>query len=205
MSSEGLCLQKAGSPSEPSSTDSELYKQRHKAGDGEVPLWSHVGVDGVQRRQRVEPHHRLCGHILQKGKQNRREPWPSPSRLSGDSSLDWLFCEESRQSDRSGPWLRGCVYCTEKLGEGVGDSLSSTRTLTLPHSDGPCTVGKEENFVISCASISHVSALGCWLQGPHSGWASQEHNPTSQNPRCEGRGPKCYKAPLPGGGQQQLP
>lgn len=42
---------------------SEQCKPRSKA----IPLWSDVGVDGVQRGQRVEAQHRLCGHILWKG------------------------------------------------------------------------------------------------------------------------------------------
>lgn len=43
----------------------------HEVKAGTVPLWSDVGVDGIQGRQRVKPHHRLCGHILKEGTQNR--------------------------------------------------------------------------------------------------------------------------------------
>lgn len=69
----GLGLEEAGGPREPEALTSEVHKQRSKAGGGEVPLGSDVGVDRVQRRQRVEAHHRLRGHILQKGKQTHGE------------------------------------------------------------------------------------------------------------------------------------
>lgn len=58
------------SPREPQSTDLRAVQAKEQSGGGEVPLWSDVGVDGVQRWQRVKAHHRLCGHILQKGTQS---------------------------------------------------------------------------------------------------------------------------------------
>lgn len=57
-------LVRKGSPSEPQSTKVGLCGCEDKS--RAVPLWSDVGVDGVQRRQRVKPHHRLCGHILRR-------------------------------------------------------------------------------------------------------------------------------------------
>lgn len=81
--------------------------QEDKAGT--VPLWSDVGVDGVQGRQRVKPHHRLCGHILKEGTQSRDSgavlaafAFPLPSQAStgfnsdlthlpGGSDNPWLF------------------------------------------------------------------------------------------------------------------
>lgn len=70
-------------------------------------------------------------------KENRTtvSPGRTPSRLPADSTLEWPLLEESVSLTEL---VLGCEAVSTGLRNWVkvGDSLASTRTLTLAHSDG---------------------------------------------------------------------
>lgn len=126
---------------------------------------------------------------FRKGSRPMVKPGCASNRPPADSSLDQSLHEESVSQTES---VLGCKAASAGRRAKGGDSLASTETGTLPHSDGQgCLSAKghaQQGRSRKPHSLCQDLSPEC-LRAPalSPGRSAGQEQPPSQNPSCEGR------------------